>query len=286
MPSHINPHQNKLSKNGMESKNWFYAAKIVWPLLTEAAAQGKTLTYGEIAPKIQTNPLSVGRALGPIQDYCLQNHLPPLTAIVIGKISNEPGTGFIAWDIEDVSTAHAKVFEFQWANVDNPFAGFDESDTIESLASEIVSAPHAAAAIYRKVRVRGIAQLIFRRALISAYECRCAICGFGFAAALEAAHIIPWAKASHSQRLEPANGLLLCASHHKLVDANLMTVSRSLKVVYFDPQMVENDYEEFEKAFTVRFHGKPIRLPRDERHRPKPEYLYQVHRDAEWGDLP
>lgn len=269
----------------MENKNWFHAAGIVWPMLTDAAARGNTITYGNIAPHIQTNPLSVGRALGPIQDYCLENHLPPLTAIVVGKTSNEPGAGFIAWDIDDVGSAHTKVFEFRWSSIDNPFGGFDEYDTIESLASEIVSTPHAAAAIYRKVRVRGVAQLIFRQALLSAYECRCAICGLSFSAALEAAHIIPWNKATPGQRLDPANGLLLCASHHKLLDANLMTVSRLLKVVYYDPDMADGDYSEFDGALTARLHGKPIHLPKEERLRPNPEYLRQVHIDTKWGDL-
>lgn len=270
----------------MKNKNWFHAAKIVWPLLTAAAERGETITYGEIAPQIPTNPLSVGRALGPIQDYCLHNHLPPLTAIVIGKTSSEPGAGFIAWDIDDVGSAHTKVFEFRWSSIDNPFEGFGESDTIESFASEIVTDPAVSADIYRKVRVRGVVQLIFRRALMVAYDCRCAICGFGFPAALEAAHIIPWRTATHAQRLDPANGILLCASHHKLVDANLMTISRSLKVIYVDPKMEEDDYSEFDQALTARLHGQSIRQPKDERHRPNPEYLRQVHQDLHWGDLP
>lgn len=281
-----NSAQHLREESGEPHKNWFHAAKTVWPLLTDAAAQGNTITYGEIAPHIETNPLSVGRALGPIQDYCLQNHLPPLTSIVVGKTSSEPGAGFIAWDIDDVRSAHAKVFEFRWSSIDNPFAGFGESDTIASFASKIVADPGAGADVYAKVRVRGIAQLIFRRALMTAYDCRCAICGFGFPDALEAAHIIPWGKATRAQRLDPANGLLLCASHHKLVDAGLMTVSRSLKVVYYDPDMDEDNYSEFDEALTVRLHGQSIHLPKEERHRPNPEYLRQAHEDVKWGDLP
>jgi putative restriction endonuclease len=269
-----------------DKKNWFHAAGIVWPLLTAAAARGTTVTYGDIAPHIQTNALSVGRALGPIQDYCLQSQLPPLTAIVVGKISGEPGGGFVAWDTDDMDSAHEMVFDFKWPSINNPFQGFGESDTIDSFASAIVGDPKAAADVYRKVRVRGVAQQIFRRALMTAYECRCAFCGFGFAAALEAAHIISWEEATAAQRLDPTNGMLLCSSHHKLVDAGLMTISRSLKVVYYDPEMEEDNYSESDEALTARLHGQSIHLPKEERHRPNPEYLRAAHEKVEWGDLP
>jgi hypothetical protein len=35
------------------------------------------------------------------QDFCWESRLPPLTAIVIGKSSKLPGSGFFAWDVDD-----------------------------------------------------------------------------------------------------------------------------------------------------------------------------------------
>ena len=80
-------------------KNWNYAAGIIWPMLTERASHKKTITYGEIAPHVGTVPLGVGKALGPIQDYCLEMNIPPLTSIVIRQDVKIPGDGFIAWNV-------------------------------------------------------------------------------------------------------------------------------------------------------------------------------------------
>jgi len=104
----------------LERKNWLHAAGIIWSRLTEAAQQRKTIFYGDISPLISTVPLNVGRALGPIQDYCLETRRPPLTAIVVGKTTGEPGTGFVGWDVGDLASALDLVFDFQWMTVDNP----------------------------------------------------------------------------------------------------------------------------------------------------------------------
>lgn len=64
------------AQNAKEKQNWEYAAGLVWPLLIKAAARREKLTYGNVASIIKTNPLSVGLALGPIQDFCLDGHLP------------------------------------------------------------------------------------------------------------------------------------------------------------------------------------------------------------------
>ena len=266
----------------MGNKNWQYAAGLVWPIITAAAKRSAKLTYNDIAPYIPTNPLSVRHALSPIQDYCLENRLPPLTAIVIGKTSKKPGTGFIAWDIDDINAAYKAVFEYNWENESNPYGGFESKDTVESLGKQLIRNVDSNSDVYSKVRVRGIAQLVFREALLRAYQYQCAICKFSFAYALEAAHIIPWQMADSSQRLDPRNGLLLCASHHKMFDAGLITVSRSYKVIY-DLGMKDGPYSEADKLLTIALHGKPIHLPTDERHWPNPDWLGSRH---EWIKLP
>lgn len=79
-----------------------------------------------------------------------------------------------------------------------------------------------------KVRDQG-----FRRAIVSAYEHRCALCGIrmrtpeGYTA-VDAAHIIPW---SISQDDDPTNGMALCRLCHWSFDTGLVTVSGKYNIL-------------------------------------------------------
>ena len=242
------------------SKNWEYAASLLWPVLVAAAKDKRKPTYGELASLINTNPLSVRNALEPIQSYCMDSKLPPLSAVVVNKTTGLPGGGFIAWDIDDIDTAYETVFNFSWATIPNPFGGFSKSDTIETLSDELIQSPDNAKEIYTKVKVRGIAQNIFRAALLRAYDCKCAICGFGFMEALEAAHIIPWSKAKPEERISPRNGLLLCSNHHKLFDSGVLIITEDLDILHVTSG---HNYSEADRAATVLFSSKSLRLPKN-----------------------
>ena len=202
------------------AKNWEHAAGILWPVLTRATEDRRTLYYKDLAPLIDTNDRNVRRGLGPIMYYCQDFNLPPLTSIVINKNTRLPGQGFTAWNIDQIDGAHREVYKFNWNTEINPYGGFGKDDTTEILAEELIENPGRSDEIYAKVRVRGTVQSIFRKALLVAYDCQCSICGLGFEEALEAAHIIPWAKSSPAERISPCNGLLLCANHHKLLTAD------------------------------------------------------------------
>jgi len=270
----------------MGKKNWYHAAGKIWPVLVNAAAQCSTITYEQVAPFIPTNPLSVGRALGPIQDYCLVNRLPPLTSIVVRKTTGLPGNGFIAWDVDDLGSALTCVFGFNWKSIQNPYGEFCVTDTPESFAAQLVANPDVSGEVYAKVKVRGVAQDIFRATLRHAYGYRCAICCLSFPDALDAAHIIPWGKATPEQRLDPRNGLLLCALHHRLFDAGLITLSRSWQIVYIDPEMQDGQYSVVDKQMTVKLHGTSAHLPTDRNLRPSPQYLECHHTQHKFGQLP
>lgn len=267
-------------------KNWYHAAGAVWPVLASAAARRSTITYEQVAPVIPTNPLSVGRALGPIQDYCLANRLPPLTSIVVRKTTGVPGDGFIAWDVDDLMSAHATVFGFNWTLVQNPYGTFGADDTPESLATRLVTNPGDSGELYAKVKVRGVAQDIFRAALRNAYGSKCAICCLSFPNALDAAHIIPWGKATPDQRLDPRNGLLLCSLHHRLFDAGLITLTESGRVAYYDPEMKDGSYSAADKQMTVSLHGKNAHLPTNRELRPSSHFLACHHEQHGFGRLP
>lgn len=72
-----------------------------------------------------------------------------------------------------------------------------------------------------------LGQGAFRVLVTDAYERRCAITGENTLVALEAAHIVPYAKEqSHDVR----NGLLLRADFHRLFDAGLVSVSGDMQI--------------------------------------------------------
>lgn len=272
-------------RGGEVERNWYYAARIVWDILIANARQRTTITYGEIAPTIETNPLNVGKALGPIQDFCMASGFPPLTALVINT-RGIPGPGFIAWDVDDVETAQRMVFDFNWANVPNPYGAFGPDDTVGSFAHKIVEDPDAAAEVFIKVRARGVAQLVFRRSLLEAYECRCSFCGLSFESALEAAHIVAWNDCTQAQRIDPRNGLLLCANHHRLFDRGAITISRSFKVVYYDTKMKDGPYSATDRALSVALHGCAILLPKSKKIWPSSAYIVHRHEVQGWDELP
>lgn len=73
----------------------------------------------------------------------------------------------------------------------------------------------------------------FRRAVVGAYNHRCAFCGISIRTpdhytAVDAAHIIDWS-VSHND--DPRNGLALCKLCHWTFDAGLMSVSEEYTVI-------------------------------------------------------
>jgi putative restriction endonuclease len=73
-----------------------------------------------------------------------------------------------------------------------------------------------------KVRVN---QHLFRAMILVGYEGRCAICGLGIAGLLVAAHIVPWA-VDPTLRMNPHNGICLCALHDRAFDLGILLIGR------------------------------------------------------------
>ena len=79
-----------------------------------------------------------------------------------------------------------------------------------------------------KVRDQG-----FRKAIVSLYEHRCALCGIRMLTPeghtiVEAAHIVPW---HETQDDSPTNGLCLCRLCHWSFDEGLMSVGKKYEVL-------------------------------------------------------
>ncbi len=108
----------------------------------------------------------------------------------------------------------------------------------------------------------------FRRALLRAYEGRCAMTGYDAPPALEAAHIVPY---RGPQTNHPANGLLLRADMHDLFDLGLVAVDTDSMRLRLAGSLADTKYEPYE--------GRRLLLPRDASVRPSVEAL-ERHRAA------
>jgi putative restriction endonuclease len=244
----------------MRSVNQEERAAKLWELLVASAASGSTTTYSDLEAqtgiyrRVQKWPLAL------IQEFCLDRY-PPLTSIVVHAGDQRPGVGFIAWDGEDLASLQRNVFDFNWTGIVNPFRYASAGETAEHLAHRLVKDPASAGPIYQLVRVRGPAQTIFRLALLEAYGGACAFCGLTFVEALDAAHIVPWSRATPAQRLDVRNGLLLCSTHHRLFDHDWLTITDEYKIKYSDTALEDGPYTDADTAIGPSLHGASIRRP-------------------------
>jgi hypothetical protein len=106
----------------------------------------------------------------------------------------------------------------------------------------------------------------FRRALLHAYEGKCAMTRYDAAPALEAAHICPY---KGPQTNHPANGLLLRADMHDLFDLGLVAVDTDRMELALAAELAGTLYEQYQ--------GASLWLPRDTHVRPSVEAL-EMHR--------
>ena len=253
-----------------------------WPVLIGVAKKRKTITYGELGAAIGVHHRAIRYVLGVIQDYCLEEKLPPLTILIVNS-SGKPGTGFIAYNLRNFEEGLGKVWGFDWNSIQNPFEFSQSGESYESLISSLSKDPEYSGDVYVKVKSRGIKQLLFRQALLKAYKEQCAFTELSFVSGLEACHIVPWAVASDSERLDVRNGILINSFHHKLFDQGLITISTSHEIVFYDPKQEDGEYSKLDRALTSKLHGKKMLLPFRLNQRPLPEYISRHHEIAGWN---
>ena len=167
-------------------------AFLTWDVLAGRATARGRCTYGEVADLIGLHHRPLRYVLELIQEYCLAEKLPPLTIIVVNQQTGEPGAGFIGWSRDNLEEGVRKVYSHPWSQEPNPFSYARDGATIETIADRLCAVPDDAANIYASVRIRGTAQIIFRRALLHAYKAQCAMCGITNEHVLEAARIVTW----------------------------------------------------------------------------------------------
>lgn len=259
-------------------------AFFAWSVLVQQAKNGKEITYKQLGDAIGIHHRAVRFVLGLIQDYCMEEKLPPLTILVINQ-TGMPGGGFIAWDIDNYDEGFRRVVSFNWNDIENPFSFASDGAMYDRLITELVEHPAESGDVYARVKTRGIAQSMFRDALLKAYGWKCGFTELSFTSGLQAAHIVPWAKASHTERLDVRNGILLNSFHHSLFDQGLITITDDHKIYFFDPEMSDGPYSDFDEMLTVGLHMKPMNLPKNPEHWPLAEYIQRHHKIHEWEEL-
>jgi putative restriction endonuclease len=116
----------------------------------------------------------------------------------------------------------------------------------------------------------------FRRAVVTAYVHRCALCGIRVQTldghtVVAAAHIVPWS-VSHDDR--PANGMALCRTCHWTFDEGLLRVSSTYEILASDQLRVFSNLP----GYLTNLEGRGIVRPVEEAYWPDPASL-EWHRD-------
>ncbi len=117
-----------------------------------------------------------------------------------------------------------------------------------------------------KVRVN---QQFFRSLILAGYRNRCAVCELPLPPLLVASHIIPWS-IDPTQRMNPHNGICLCALHDRAFDTGLLRIAPNY-VISIDALVLEVAPLPPITDYLTRFAGKPLFLP--DRWRPDPLLL-------------
>lgn len=142
------------------------------------------------------------------------------------------------------------------------------ADETANILDETLFAP-SVTEVEQLTRVR-IGQQFFRSIVLASYGVRCCVCGMPVRDILIASHIIAW-RDNASLRVDPHNGLCLCAIHDKAFDRGLMTISAKNYEVILGNELRERINEpSVERSFSI-YQALPISLP--ERHPPNREYL-------------
>ncbi|MBD8015455.1 MULTISPECIES: HNH endonuclease [Planococcus] len=81
----------------------------------------------------------------------------------------------------------------------------------------------------------------FRESLLPLWNGECPICGIAIEEVLTATHAKPWKDSSDSERLDPFNGILLCANHASLYSAGYIAFTGGGRL-HISSRIPEEDY--------------------------------------------
>ena len=118
----------EVAKSYVRGDRIYVRAQQIWMILSAHAEMkpGETITYGEVAERMGYDSRAghtLGKHLGTIGHYCVENDLPLLNAIVVGKISGEPGDEVLLEEGKSVAKSQKAVHKFDWFSVRPPSTG-------------------------------------------------------------------------------------------------------------------------------------------------------------------
>lgn len=127
-----------------------------------------------------------------------------------------------------------------------------------------------------------VGQGLFRSRVLRNFGHACGFCGLqsrkpeSNSFLLVASHVLPWRTATSHQRLDPSNGVALCAIHDRAFDWGFMTLDDTLSIKV--SAAAERHYapQERVEAELLRFDGQPLR----EHAVPPAEPYLAHHREA------
>ena len=92
-----------------------------WQILVGKATNRQTITYLELSRLMYKKDAQgvLDKILGHIAYYCIDNKLPALTSIVVGKGRGTPGRD-IPVDLSKIDEQREGVYEYDWYNVYPP----------------------------------------------------------------------------------------------------------------------------------------------------------------------
>lgn len=138
------------------------------------------------------------------------------------------------------------------------WADFTSDWTAAVMATEPAFQPPTTATEIEALQKRRVGQDFFRRSVLANFDNQCCATGMAQPRLLVASHITAWADDPHN-RLNPANGLCLAATHDRAFDTGLMTLDSDWRWQVSRVLLVEAD-----PATTSLFGavaGKKMRLP-------------------------
>jgi len=93
-----------------------------WQILINAAMNRQTLTYKGLSILMYKKPAAgvLDKILGHIAFYCIDNDLPPLTSIVVGKGRGTPGKDIPLDEEADIDREREDVYENDWYDIFPP----------------------------------------------------------------------------------------------------------------------------------------------------------------------
>jgi hypothetical protein len=143
-----------------------------------------------------------------------------------------------------------------------------ESATVKETVEELFPSVPGQTEAERLTRVR-LRQSFFRQTILASYRNCCCVCSLPCEVLLVASHIIPWATRP-DLRVNPRNGLCLCALHDRAFDRGLLTVNARFRV-HISTRIRHYLPNDVLSRMFMRFQERQIKLP--EKFKPDPSFL-------------